>query len=115
MGVLSTETAFHTELMRPAYESLNAALLEITPRMRSPSVALYMNANGKKLPPGAEKSEVAHLLLRQLTSTVYWMDTIHAITEDGVHDFFECGPKKRLTCMMKHIDLEAYRSMKSVP
>jgi len=112
--VLKTGGAFHTPLMRPAQEKLQAALDSVLPKMKPPSCAVYMNVTGKPLQAGADPAVVVELLRRQLVSPVLWAPSVQRMIADGVDEFFECGPQKQLKAIMKRIDSKAWNRTSNV-
>jgi len=112
--VLKTSGAFHTSLMQPAANKLGAKLDEIRPRMSPPAVAVFANATAAKITPGTSPDVIVDLLKRQLTSSVLWEASVKAMIADGVKEFYEVGPMKQLTAMMKRIDPSAWKSTKNI-
>jgi len=100
---LKTSGAFHTKLMAPAKEKLLAALQAAAPKMKSPTCEVYMNINAKKVGPGTPPEQIIPLLGEQLCGCVLWDPCVRAMIEDGVQEFYECGPMKQLKAMMKRI------------
>jgi len=112
--VLKTAGAFHTPLMRPAQERLSAALEEALPKMRPPRHAVCMNVTAECLPPGTDPATLVDLLRRQLTSPVLWEACVCDLIDRGVAEFYEVGPMKQLTAMMKRISPKAWKSTLNV-
>lgn len=105
---------FHTRLMEPAQEELNAALDAMHERMKRPRCAIYFNVSGRKVSAGADTSIVRDALERQLTSEVLWEPTIKALIRDGVKDFYETGPLKQIKSMMKRIDHDSWKRTENI-
>lgn len=112
--MLKTSGAFHTDLMLPAKEKLLAALRDAQPRMSAPSCDIYMNVTGARIAAGTPPAEFVPLLASQLCSAVLWEPCISSMVGDGVKDFYECGPMKQLTAMMKRINQGVWKGMVSV-
>jgi len=106
---LKTGGAFHTKLMEPAQQKLLQALKEVEPMMKAPKCEVYMNVTGKKLAVGTPPSAVLPLLGEQLCSCVLWEPCMKLMIADGITEFYECGPMKQLTAMMKRIDTAAWK------
>ena len=90
--------AFHTPLMRPAQEKLEALLL--TAPMKISSTAFVMNV------PGAfvqDVEEMRRYLIEQVASPTRWERGVRAMIDSGVEIFVEIGPGKTLTGMNKKI------------
>ncbi len=91
--------AFHSPLMQPAKDELQAAI-EST-EFLSPKCPVYQNVDGK---PHIVPSEIKVNLIAQLTSSVRWTDCVRNMIADGADDFTECGPGKALQGMIGRID-----------
>lgn len=91
--------AFHSPLMQPAKDELQAAI-EST-EFLSPKCPVYQNVDGK---PHIDPSEIKVNLIAQLTSSVRWTDCVRNMIADGADDFTECGPGKALQGMIGRID-----------
>lgn len=106
--MLKTSGGFHTKLMEPAREKLLAALKDAEPKMKPPRCDVYMNITGKKISAGTPPGELLPLLADQLVNCVLWEPAVSTMIQDGLKEFFECGPMKQLKSMMKRIDTEAF-------
>eukprot|EP00405_Crypthecodinium_cohnii_P009833 CAMPEP_0206443516 /NCGR_PEP_ID=MMETSP0324_2-20121206/14408_1 /ASSEMBLY_ACC=CAM_ASM_000836 /TAXON_ID=2866 /ORGANISM="Crypthecodinium cohnii, Strain Seligo" /LENGTH=411 /DNA_ID=CAMNT_0053911453 /DNA_START=106 /DNA_END=1341 /DNA_ORIENTATION=+ len=112
--VLKTSGAFHTPLMQPAQDKLSAALEEMLPRMKSPKHTVWMNASAEPMRPGCQPEEIVALLKKQLTNPVLWEPSLRKIMDEGVKEFYECGPMKQIKAMMKRIDATAWKATTNV-
>jgi [acyl-carrier-protein] S-malonyltransferase len=95
---LSVAAAFHTPLMEPAGEVLRRAL--DTPQWRAPSLPVVANVTAEPFEDGAC---IPAILQRQLSSPVRWADCVRRLAERGCETFYELGPKKALTGMMREL------------
>jgi len=95
---LAVAGAFHTSIMQPAVDQLREALagVEIVP----PKVPVISNVDAKS---HSEPDEILELLIRQVVSPVMWEASIRSLLEDGYDEFYEIGPGKVLTGLMKRI------------
>jgi [acyl-carrier-protein] S-malonyltransferase len=93
--------AFHSGLMSPAQNGLNAMIDSLT--FHDPLVPLVGNVTAKSL---ATAEEVKEELRLQLTSCVQWNNTVKFMLNDGIDTFYEIGHGKILSGMVKRI----YRS-----
>jgi len=93
--------AFHSPLMQPAKDELQAAI-ENT-EFLAPKCPVYQNVDGK---PHTEPSEIKENLISQLTSSVRWTQCVQNMIADGADDFTECGPGKALQGMIVKINRE---------
>lgn len=107
--LLKTKGAFHTSLMQPAADKLRKALVEALPKMQPPQRRIYMNVTGKALEPGTDPKEIVELLSQQLVSPVLWNPLMEEAIQDGIVEFYECGPQKQLTAMMKRINAKVHK------
>lgn len=110
--MLKTGGAFHTSLMEPAQKKLEVALKETLPRMNSPKHIVYMNVTAEALQPGSDPKIITDLLARQLTSPVLWESSVRGMIKAGLNEFYEVGPMKQLTAMMKRIDPNMWKNTK---
>mmetsp|Transcript_68412 Transcript_68412/g.216420 ORF Transcript_68412/g.216420 Transcript_68412/m.216420 type:complete len:377 (+) Transcript_68412:2-1132(+) len=105
---------FHTPLMEPARRELREALRAVEACMRPPRINVYMCAAAQRVGPGTKPATIIELLCDQLVSPVLWEDSVRMMIQDGVGQFYECGPMQQLKGMMKRIDEKAHGTMISV-
>ena len=91
--------AFHSPLMQPAKDELEAAIEKT--EIHAPKCPVYQNVDGK---PHTEPAEIKKNLIAQLTSSVRWTSCVQNMIADGADDFTECGPGKALQGMIGRID-----------
>ena len=91
--------AFHSPLMQPAKDELQAAIEQTT--FSTPKCPVYQNVDAK---PYTDAAEIKANLIAQLTSPVRWTKTVQNMIADGADDFTECGPGKALQGMIGRID-----------
>jgi len=97
--VLPVGGAFHSPLMEPAKEELQAAI-ESTD-FHSPVCAIYQNVAARAV---IDKTEIKQNLIEQLTSPVRWTQSVEAMITDGASSFTEAGPGKVLQGLILKID-----------
>ena len=90
--------AFHTPLMQPAKDELQAAIEQTD--IKAPKCPVYQNVDAK---PHTDAAEIKQNLIAQLTSSVRWTASVQAMIADGATDFTECGPGKALQGMIARI------------
>lgn len=95
---LSVAGAFHTEFMEPAVERLRATLAETA--ITAPKIPVISNVDAEF---HSDPDEIRELLVRQVVSPVRWEDSMRRLLDDGVEQFYEIGPGKVLTGLMKRI------------
>ena len=93
--------AFHSPLMQPAKDELQAAI-DAT-EIKTPKCPVYQNVDGK---PHTDPAEIKQNLIAQLTSSVRWAQSVESMVADGATDFTECGPGKALQGMIVKISRE---------
>lgn len=90
--------AFHSPLMQPAKEELQAAI-EAT-EFNTPKFPVYQNVDAL---PHTDASEIKKNLIAQLTAPVRWTYEVQNMIADGATEFVECGPGKALQGMIAKI------------
>ena len=90
--------AFHSPLMQPAKDELEAAIA--TTEFHAPTCPVYQNVDGKA---HTNPEEIKQNLIAQLTSSVRWTQEVEAMVEAGATEFVECGPGQALTGMITKI------------
>ena len=96
---LTVGGAFHSPLMQPAKDELQAAIEQTV--FSAPKCPVYQNVDGK---PHTDAEEIKANLIAQLTSSVRWTSSVQNMIADGADDFTECGPGKALQGMIGRID-----------
>lgn len=91
--------AFHSPLMQPAKDELQAAIEKTT--FAAPKCPVYQNVDGNA---HTEPEDIKANLIAQLTSSVRWTESVRNMIADGADDFTECGPGKALQGMIGRID-----------
>jgi [acyl-carrier-protein] S-malonyltransferase len=96
---LAVGGAFHSPLMEPAKEELQAAI-EST-KFNDPICPVYQNVNAA---PSSDPAEIKKNLVAQLVSPVRWTQTVVNMIADGADNFTESGPGKVLQGLIKKAD-----------
>ena len=91
--------AFHSPLMQPAKDELQAAIEKT--EFSAPQCPVHQNVDGK---PHTDPADIKANLIAQLTSSVRWTSCVQNMIADGADDFTECGPGKALQGMIGRID-----------
>lgn len=99
---LAVAGAFHTDLMRPADETLAAALDGV--EVKAPAVPVWSNVDAK---PHTNPAEIRPLLVRQVLSPVRWEETMRGLVAAGVERFYEIGPGRVLAGLLKRVNRKA--------
>lgn len=100
---LEVAGAFHTAMMSPAAEGLGIALEDT--RIAEPrNVKVIANITAEYY---ASAAQICDGLKRQLTQPILWQKCVERLLADGVDTFYEIGPGKVLTGLMKRINRKA--------
>ena len=95
---LAVSGAFHSPLMQPAKEELEAAI--VATEFKAPLCPIYQNVDGKA---HTNPEEIKNNLIAQLTAPVRWTASVQQMIADGATSFTECGPGAVLQGMIKKI------------
>lgn len=88
----------HCALMQPAANKLNAILQTI--KLQKPTISVINNAD---VAIYTEEEQIKDALVRQLYSSVRWVEVVQKMQQLGIDAIYECGPKKVLTGLNKRI------------
>lgn len=99
---LSVGGAFHSPLMQPASEELQAAINDTT--ISTPICPVYQNVNAY---PQTDPNAIKENLIAQLTAPVRWTQTVKNMVTDGATEFAELGPGDVLKGLIKKVYPEA--------
>jgi len=97
---LEVAGAFHTEMMAGAAEALRQALGEC--EITAPaSTRVLANISVEYYPDG---QAIVDGLAQQLTSPILWQKCMERLLSEGVEQFYEIGPGRVLTGLMRRIN-----------
>lgn len=99
--VLQVGGAFHSPLMEPAREELEAAIASTT--FNTPICPVYQNVDAK---PYTDPAQIKQNLIDQLTAPVRWTQTVQNMIADGAGKFTEVGPGNVLQGLVKKVSRE---------
>jgi [acyl-carrier-protein] S-malonyltransferase len=99
---LKVSAPFHSALMRPAQERLAADLEQVA--FENPAVPVMTNVDATLIRQGGQARDS---LVRQVSSTVRWLESMRSLLNTGVNVFVEVGPGKVLSGLMRQINREA--------
>ncbi len=88
----------HCALMQPAVPALKQAIDAVC--WQVPKIPVVSNVYSKCL------NDITHIkmsLLEQLYQPVQWVNNVHALLDQGVECFIECGPGTVLASLVKRI------------
>lgn len=108
--VLPVGGAFHSPLMEPARQELEAAI-KATP-FHTPNCPVYQNVTASAV---SDPIEIQKNLVIQLTAPVRWTQSVQAMVKDGATEFIEVGPGKVLQGLVKKIAPEVEAGSATLP
>lgn len=107
--VLPVGGAFHSPLMEPAAKRLAEAIGRTY--FHEPFCPVYQNVDAQ---PTMDPEKIRENLLKQLTSSVRWAQTVENMIADGATSFTEVGPGTVLAGLIKKIAPEGAVDIESV-
>jgi [acyl-carrier-protein] S-malonyltransferase len=96
---LAVAGAFHTEMMTPAAKNLEQALAGC-PLKDPAEIQVIANVSADYY---TNAGQIRQGLVRQLVEPILWQKCIERLIADGVTKFYEIGPNRVLTGLMKRI------------
>jgi [acyl-carrier-protein] S-malonyltransferase len=99
---LAVAGAFHTDIMKPADEALGKALASVS--LQTCKIPVWSNVDAR---PHTTPEDFRALLVRQVLQPVLWEATMRNLLEAGVERFYEIGPGRVLTPLLKKIKRQA--------
>ena len=97
--MLPVSAPFHSALMGPAADAMREALAKV--EKTDPVVPLIANVRAA---PVTSATEIADLLVEQVTGQVRWRETVEWFGANGVTTLYEIGAGKVLTGLARRID-----------
>jgi len=96
---LPVSAPFHSSLMKPAAQRLQAALAEV--RIASARIPVVNNID---VAAPADAMAIREALVRQAAGPVRWVEVVQALKARGATHIVECGPGRVLAGMARRID-----------
>lgn len=93
---------FHSPLVQKAGTWLREEMENIN--FATPTIPVVQNVHAK---PETDPKTIKENLVKQVTSSVLWVDTMEFMLAQGIELFIEFGPNRVLAGMMKKIDRKA--------
>jgi len=97
--VLPVSAPFHCSLMKPAQDRLSADLDAL--QFSAPKFPVVCNVYAR---PVEDAESAREALVRQVTGSVRWSESMQWLIQRGVQTFVEVGPGKVLCGLMRQID-----------
>ncbi len=95
---LTVSAPFHSSMLIPAGQKLSNELENIVIKDFDLPVITNVTADYYK-----DKTEVKDMLVKQISSSVLWEESIERMINDGVNTFIEIGPGKSLSSFVRII------------
>jgi [acyl-carrier-protein] S-malonyltransferase len=108
--LLPVSAPFHCALMAPAAEEMARALEDAA--IATPVVPVVANVSAAK---ATAPDEIRDLLVRQVTGTVRWRESVTAMGAMGVDSFIELGAGKVLAGLVRRILPDAATASAGTP
>ena len=96
---LAVAGAFHTNIMKPADDRLAEAIAGVP--MNTPEIPVVSNVDART---HTDPAELKQILVKQVVSPVRWEDSIRHMLDSGIDEFYEIGPGRVLTGLLKRIN-----------
>lgn len=96
--MLAVSAPFHCALMQPAADAMREALAGVA--VKAPVVPVVANVEAA---PITDPDAIRDALVRQVTGTVRWRESVAYMAAQGVEAFYEVGSGKVLTGLVKRI------------
>jgi [acyl-carrier-protein] S-malonyltransferase len=96
--MLPVSAPFHCALMQPAADAMAEALSKVS--IKAPVVPVVANVLAQ---PITDPAAIIDALVRQVTGTVRWRESVAFMAEAGVTSFYEVGSGKVLAGLIKRI------------
>lgn len=97
--MLNVSGPFHSRMLTGAGEKLGEVLEQV--EIHPLSIPYVANVTAEYM---IDAADVKPLLMKQVSSSVRWEQSVRAMLADGVDTFIEIGPGKTLAGFMKKID-----------
>jgi [acyl-carrier-protein] S-malonyltransferase len=97
--MLQVSAPFHCALMQPAQDRLAELLRALT--FAAPRIPVVVNVDAALV---TDPHQLREALIRQVTGTVRWVDSIRLLIAQAPTHFIEVGPGTVLTGLMRQID-----------
>lgn len=96
--LLNVSGPFHSSLLTGAGDKLQQVLEELT--IEQPQIPYVANVNASYV---TKQEEIQPLLVKQVSNSVRWQQSVETMVADGVDTFIEIGPGKTLAGFNKKI------------
>ncbi len=97
---LAVAGAFHSQMMQPAADDLSNAIKQTDLTMPE-NIKVLANINAQYY---NSTDEIHSGLVKQLVQPILWQDCMERLLDEGFENFYEIGPGRVLTGLMKKIN-----------
>jgi [acyl-carrier-protein] S-malonyltransferase len=97
--ILPVSAPFHCSLMGSAKKKMSHKIMETIFMDPKPSVIFNVTAKTE-----SNVNIIKELLIKQITSSVRWRESVEYMVNNSVNEFIEIGPGKVLTALVKRIN-----------
>jgi malonyl CoA-acyl carrier protein transacylase len=98
---LQVSAAFHSRYVGDAAQAFAEFLRPMT--FSAPGIPVIANATAQPYPVAQASDAIKSLLVKQITSSVQWVQSIRHLASLGVKEFKEMGPGNVLTRLIQQI------------
>jgi [acyl-carrier-protein] S-malonyltransferase len=98
---LKVSGAFHSALMEPVIAEFSKIVANI--RFRSPDIPVISNVTAQPL---TDVDSIKEELVKQLRNCIQWQGSVEYMIRSGVATFYEIGPGRVLSGLIRRIDSE---------
>jgi len=94
--ILPVSAPFHCSLMKKAEENMKSKITDAVFKKPNPGIISNVTAKIENDP-----TTIKELLIKQITSTVRWRESLEYMINNGIDQFIEIGPGKVLSGLVK--------------
>ena len=94
--ILPVSAPFHCSLMKNAAENMKSKITDAVFKKPNPGIISNVTAKIENDP-----ATIKELLIKQITSTVRWRESLEYMINNGIDEFIEIGPGKVLSGLVK--------------
>jgi len=94
--ILPVSAPFHCSLMKNAAENMKSKITDAVFKKPNPGIISNVTAKIEN-----EPATIKELLIKQITSSVRWRESLEYMINNGVNQFIEIGPGKVLSGLVK--------------
>jgi [acyl-carrier-protein] S-malonyltransferase len=98
---LKVSGAFHSALMEPVVAEFSKIVSNV--RLRPPGIPVVSNVTARPLP---DVESIKEELVKQLRNCIQWQGSVEYMINNGVTTFYEIGPGRVLSGLIRRINAE---------